>query len=62
MKLYEAPRDSYVKLPEGEVINFKHIDGMYSFCCIPAGICHVKAWTEVEIVTKEDYFEYWKNK
>ena len=64
MRLYEVPRNTRVRLlgeltnppdaPEphaGEVVNFRHIDGMYSFCTTDDGtVCHPAAWTEVEIV------------
>ena len=64
MKLYEVPRNTYVKVLEAEapppgalaidveqIVYFSHIDGMYSFCETKDGdIVHLKAWTEVEIV------------
>ena len=85
MKLYDVPRNSYVRvLPEqeenthpqskgkdkevnvpvaspeikvGQLILFSHVDGMYSLCyevdevTLKRGnICHMAAWTEVEIV------------
>ena len=67
MKLYEVPRNSRVKvkhtiavpplapdITEEEVINFHHVDGMYSYCTKDDGtVCHLAAFTEVEIV-KED--------
>lgn len=35
----------------GEVIQFHHIDGMYSYCHNSSGLpVHLAAWTEVEIV------------
>lgn len=65
MKLYDVPRDTFVKvledvhvppgcgpIPAGEIIYFDHIDGMYSFCMDKKKqhILHLAAWTEVEIV------------
>ena len=63
VKLYDVPRDSKVKilgdikvpmgafqLKEGDVIDFKHIDGMYSLCYKDKVMCHLAAWAEVEIV------------
>lgn len=35
----------------GEVLNFGHVDGMYSFCTNDRGeVVHLVAWAEVEIV------------
>jgi hypothetical protein len=62
MKLYECPCNTIVRVvsaeapPPGgrphnkdEIINFHHLDGMYSFCTNQKGeIVHLKAWTEVE--------------
>ena len=65
MKLYEVPRNTYVRIVDpdvgipvgafglnvGEVIKFGHIDGMYSYCTnLDGHTVHAKAWTEVEIV------------
>ena len=65
MKLYDVPRETYVKVLEdvhvppgspeikkGSVIFFDHIDGMYSLCFDEKkeNIIHVAAFTEVEIV------------
>ena len=53
MKLYECPRNVQVILKDGnnEIINFHHIDGMYSYCTNQKGeTVHLAAWTEVEIV------------
>lgn len=68
MKLYDVPRDSYVKILEkdirvppvhpkppklGDIIYFDHVDGMYSFCRdYNNNIIHLAAWTEVEISSK----------
>jgi hypothetical protein len=52
MKLYDVPRNTWVKSIEkdcSDVFKFHHIDGMYSFCTDGSGnICHYKAWMEVE--------------
>lgn len=58
MKLYEVPRNTKIRvLEEGfehQVLTFKHIDGMYSFCFNDKGqVVHLAAWTDVEIVRKE---------
>ena len=66
MKLYECPRNVQVRVIGGElaktpigsprvegeeIINFKHVDGMYSLCTNQKGeTVHLAAWTEVEIV------------
>lgn len=68
MKLYDVPRNTWVKVleetdpPPGgvkinqeEFIRFHHLDGMYSYCTDIAGeVVHLKAWTEVEIVENQD--------
>ena len=65
MKLYEVPRETFVKILEdvrvppgaqeikkGDTIFFDHIDGMYSFCMDKDKkfIIHPAAFTEVEII------------
>jgi hypothetical protein len=51
MKLYEVPRNSVVKLPSGEIINFHHVDGMYSYCTTwKKEACHISASAEVEVI------------
>ena len=64
MKLYDVPRGSKirvvgdVKIPpaasiieEQEVLNFSHVDGMYSYCTNSDNeVVHLAAWAEVEIV------------
>jgi len=62
MKLYDTPRNSFVKIENGVIIDFNHIDGAFSLCYVPEGICHVSCTEEVEIVTKQDYLDYWRNK
>ena len=62
MKLYDVPRNSRIKvvvndkvppeaapINEGEELNFKHIDGMDSYCTRDNGeVVHLVAWAEVE--------------
>lgn len=64
MKLYEVPRNTMVRvvreditppaaplLPNGTVVKFHNVDGMYSYCTDQAGDpVHLAAWAEVEIV------------
>jgi len=55
MKLYEAPRNSkiVVKTDNGieHVLNFHHIDGMYSYCTTNNGeVVHLAAWEEVVVL------------
>jgi hypothetical protein len=51
MKLYNVPRDSRIKLSDGTLLNFHHIDGTYSYCTDDDGkVWHLAAWTEVEVV------------
>ena len=48
MKLYEVPRKTWVRLVNGDLIFFDHIDGMYSYCKTQDGqVCHISASTEV---------------
>ena len=53
------------QIKKGELIYFSHIDGMYSLCqkvneeTMEHGeICHIAAWTEVEIVELDDLFNF----
>jgi hypothetical protein len=65
MKLYEVPRNTKVvlKQPAGhppdslapeveETYQFKHIDGMYSYCIRLSDnrVVHIQAWAEVEVI------------
>ena len=64
MKLYDVPRGTKIRVlgdikvppgsPEimkGDIIQFGHIDGMYSFCHDQQGnIVHLAAWADVEII------------
>ena len=66
MELYNVPRNSRIrvvtedKVPPGapqiitgEELNFKHVDGMYSYCTRDNGeVVHLAAWTEVEVIDK----------
>lgn len=66
MKLYDVPRNSRirvisdVKVPpaapqieEQEELNFRSVDGMYSYCTRDNGeVVHLVAWADVEIVNK----------
>ena len=52
MKLYEVPKYSTIKLTDGTVLDFHHIDGMYSYCTDSEGKPqHIAAWADVEIVS-----------
>jgi hypothetical protein len=64
MKLYDVPHNTRVKVygdikvpPDGkeihvgDVLEFKHIDGMYSYCIDSEGdIVHLVSWAEVYIL------------
>jgi hypothetical protein len=51
VKLFEVPKYSTIKLTDGTVLNFHHIDGMYSYCTDKDGkVHHIAAWADVEIV------------
>lgn len=68
MKLYNVPRHTRIRLLEdvdvppgalplkaGDVLRFKSVDGMYSYCTDQNGnVVHAPAWAEVEIVKTED--------
>lgn len=55
MKLYDVPRYSRIRLPDGLELNFDHIDGMYSYCTDDKGnLFHISAFAEVEIVQPGD--------
>lgn len=50
-KLYEVPRNTWVKTEEGLTVFFGHIDGMYSYCTDKdKQVIHLAAWTEVKII------------
>ena len=68
MKLYDVPRNSRIKiigdkkvppgapeLIEGQELNFRNIDGMYSYCTTDDGdVVHLVAWAEVELINTEE--------
>lgn len=67
MKLYDVKPGSKIivkseiKVPPGaldikeEVLNFSHIDGMYSYCTNSKGDrVHLVAWAEVEVIDDKD--------
>lgn len=58
MKLYELHRNTKFTInddPTGEIITFKHIDGMYSVCYNSNNeLYHVVAWQEVTPVTGDE--------
>ena len=50
MKLFEVPKYSRIKVGD-MVLDFHHIDGMYSYCTDSTGKAHhIAAWADVEIV------------
>ena len=50
MKLYDVPNNSKIKVA-GHILDFKHVDGMFSLCYDKDGEpVHIAAWTEVEII------------
>jgi|TARA_R110000796_G_scaffold7045_2_gene24568 hypothetical protein len=64
MELHNVPRNSRIKvisdikvppgapeIEQGEELNFRSIDGMYSYCTRDNGeVVHLVAWAEVEII------------
>jgi len=67
MELFNVPRNSRIRvvtkdkvplgapvIEEGEELNFRSIDGMYSYCTRDNGeVVHLAAWTEVEVINKK---------
>lgn len=55
MKLYDVPRNSRISLVTGKELNFKRIDGMYSYCTDDDGnVWHIPATTEVLLLPKQE--------
>ncbi len=64
MELHNVPENSRIKaisdikvpvgaseITEGEELNFRSIDGMYSYCTRDNGeVVHLAAWAKVEII------------
>lgn len=73
MKLYDVPRNSKIvvmgniKTPpasipiqKGDVLQFHHIDGMYSYCKNENGdVVHLLASAEVEIIDLDPDYKVW---
>ncbi len=70
MELHKVPNNSRIRVikpeepppggiaPEMKEYNFHHIDGMYSYCTDDDNnVVHLKAWTEVELVSDEQQEE-----
>jgi hypothetical protein len=61
MKLYECPRESYIKVDHdstGTVYFFDHLDGMYSYCTDKYGnILHLAAYLDVIKVDKPENWD-----
>jgi hypothetical protein len=67
MELYKVPRNSKIRvigdiktppsshpIEVDDILEFSHIDGMYSYCKNSKGeVVHLAAWTEVEIIEDE---------
>ena len=67
MELYQVPRNSRIRvvikdkvppgapvIEEGEELNFRSIDGMYSYCTRDNGeVVHLAAWAEVDVVNEQ---------
>lgn len=50
MKLYDAPFGRRIRAG-GIVLNFHHLDGMYSYCTDDQGaVWHIAAWEDVEVL------------
>ena len=56
--LLDIPNNTWVRLKNGEIILFDHIDGMYSYCTTMEGaVIHLRFDTEVEVLTKKEIQE-----
>jgi len=53
MKLYEVPNNSKI-ICGGNVLDFKHIDGMYSLCYLDGERVHLHCYEDVEIVEERE--------
>jgi hypothetical protein len=66
MKLYNVPRNSKIRVKfddHEEILDFSHVDGMYSLCFDKAGRpVHIAAWTEVEVIDGDNPRESGKEK
>ena len=66
MKLYNAPRNCFIRIYDENVstppgapkvykdLHFHHVDGMYSYCKDGDNLVHFAAWTEVERVDETE--------
>ena len=51
IELVEESGIAELEITEGEELNFRSIDGMYSYCTRDNGeVVHLAAWTDVEII------------
>ena len=55
MKLYEVPRNSWIKF-DSDLYLFHKIDGMYSVCYYQGQIVHLSASAEVEFIGEFEGF------
>ena len=54
MKLYDVPNNSTIVLEDGMELEFKHIDGMYSYCVTKDNkVVHLQACTDVTVKESE---------
>ena len=54
MKLYDVPREVWVKVADQDIW-FDHVDGKYSFCLTTDGkICHLLAMQDVQVIDCDD--------
>lgn len=54
MKLYDVPRESFIRYADIFDLYFCHIDGMYSLCYDSTNQpVHLAAWVEVEILNEK---------
>jgi hypothetical protein len=54
MRLYDVPVNSKIKIDD-TVLNFKHLDGMYSLCYTEDGKpVHPACFTKCEVIEEEE--------
>lgn len=58
MKLWQVPRNSVIKYSYENreyILDFDHVDGMYSVCYLDGKLVHLPANTDVEVLHRNSY-------
>lgn len=57
MQIKDLPRNTKIRVladPDGQIITFHNMDGMYSYCTTEDNeVVHLAAWQEVEIINPQ---------